>query len=118
MTRCQSLFAGLLVGLLVLSGQAMAFARGASPAETRVVICVGHLSKAIYVDADGQQTAPPELCADCAHLFVAVAFGSVSAARPSGYGIQVSAPPHVGFEPGTIPGTYPARAPPGAVTFS
>lgn len=50
----------------VISGQAIAQAKGASPATGQMVLCTGTGPVVIYTDAEGQPTAPPHICPDCA----------------------------------------------------
>jgi len=58
---------------LVIMSYGTASARGASSAVDSMVICIGTGSVVVYVDADGQPTAAPHLCPDCAlHLLVGV----------------------------------------------
>ncbi len=59
--------------MLLLTAQGMAFARGHAPAEGKMVLCVGAASIIVFVDADGQPTSPPQLCADGFALFSAIA---------------------------------------------
>lgn len=98
--------------LLGVTGQAMAFARGAAPAEDRVVICAGHVYKVVYVDAEGQPTAPPELCADCLLLLTALGAPREAAVRPDRFEIALLPAPYRTHNPGAVARDYTARAPP------
>ncbi|MFK7940687.1 MAG: hypothetical protein AB8B82_15000 [Roseovarius sp.] len=67
MKRVLRILSGLVLSLaLVLTGQSMAMARGMAPAADEIVICTGHGPVILTVDADGNPTAPAQLCHDCA----------------------------------------------------
>lgn len=58
---------------LLLTGIGAAVAGGAAPAVDRVVICSGHATTVLFVDAEGTPTSAPHLCPDCAmHLLAGV----------------------------------------------
>lgn len=98
--------------LLGLTGQAQAFARGQAPAEGKVLICFGHLSKTVYVDADGQPTSPPELCGDCLNILTAAPLAGFALAAPLRFEAALQAAAHVPARPEGPARIYPARAPP------
>ncbi|MFT7593517.1 MAG: hypothetical protein ACI8R4_000830 [Paracoccaceae bacterium] len=52
--------------MLVLTGQSMAIARGASGPAGEMVLCTGTGPVLIYVDENGTPTAPRQYCPDCA----------------------------------------------------
>ena len=52
--------------MLVLTGQSMAIARGASGPAGEMVLCTGTGPVSVYVDENGAPTAPPQYCPDCA----------------------------------------------------
>ncbi len=54
-----------LVVSVLLTGYGAAYARGANPAVDQMVICAGHVTDVIYVDAEGKETIAPHLCPDC-----------------------------------------------------
>lgn len=112
MRRLRTSLAIVLCLLLGVAGQAMAFARGAAPAEGRIVICTGHVYKTIYVDAEGQPTTPPELCADCLHLLTGLPPGHTPLAAPNQFFIARAAAPHLAYHPVATARDYTARAPP------
>jgi len=56
----------LLSLMLLVTSHSMAIARGADQAVDRIVICTGTTLSTLYVDAEGQPTAAPHLCPDCA----------------------------------------------------
>ena len=60
-----SLVSGVLVWLLVLTGQGVAFAQGANAAVGQMVICTGAGPVTVYVDAEGQPVGKPHSCPDC-----------------------------------------------------
>ena len=60
-----SLLTSLLVALLVVTGYAASSLRAHNSAATQIVICVGAEVQSIYIDADGNPTAPPHHCPDC-----------------------------------------------------
>lgn len=47
----------------------MAVARGAAAATGQMSICIGAETKTVYVNAQGNPTAPPHLCPDCVLAF-------------------------------------------------
>ena len=64
--RARSLFLTALIALsLVISGQAIALAKGASPATGYMVLCTGHGTVVLFTDQNGDPTATPHLCPDC-----------------------------------------------------
>ena len=54
-----------LAVVLVLTGQSMAAARGATDATGKMVLCVGAESVVVYMDEQGQPTQAPHFCPDC-----------------------------------------------------
>lgn len=58
----------LLALILALTSQAMAVTRVSSDATGQMVLCIGTQSVTVYVDAEGQPTAAPHFCPDCALL--------------------------------------------------
>lgn len=76
MTRSLRIYLALtLVAIMALTSQSMAVARGmAMDATGQIVLCTGTGPVSVYVDDNGQPTAPPHICPDCAlHLLAAVA---------------------------------------------
>lgn len=66
LARIRPVFLTALVALsLVISGQAIALAKGASPATGHMVLCTGHGPVVLFTDANGDPTAPPHMCPDC-----------------------------------------------------
>lgn len=112
MTRVRSLCAIALCLLLGLTGQAMAFARAAAPADGRAVICTGSVYQSVYVDAEGQPTAPPELCADCLHLLAGLLPAHAPLAAPGDFGTAAAVPAPLAVHSGTSVRNTRARAPP------
>ncbi|THH36158.1 hypothetical protein E4Z66_13990 [Aliishimia ponticola] len=71
--------------VLVLTAQGAAVARVSAPADGQIVLCTGHGTSVIYVDADGRPTSPPQLCFDAAQaLFVALSVQMPDMQAPSG----------------------------------
>lgn len=62
----RSFISFLMVLILGLTSQAMAVTRGAAAATGQVVICNGSGTMVLYLDAEGQPTAAPHICPDCA----------------------------------------------------
>jgi len=56
----------VLALLLVLTGQSMAIARGASGPAGEMVLCTGTGPVLVYVDENGAPTKPSQYCPDCA----------------------------------------------------
>ena len=71
MTRLATLIAPFLIALLALTGTAIGMAIGQADATGRMVICAAHGNMVVYQDADGQPTAPPQYCGDCATMLLA-----------------------------------------------
>ncbi|MFC6686432.1 hypothetical protein [Jhaorihella thermophila] len=62
-------FALALALLLVVTGQALAMARGNAGAAGQIVLCTGTGPVIVFVDEDGQPIQPPHYCPDFAlHL--------------------------------------------------
>ncbi len=59
-------FALALALLLVVTGQALAMARGTAGAGGQIVLCAGTGPVIVYLDEDGQPTRPPHFCPDFA----------------------------------------------------
>ncbi len=58
-------FAYALIALLAWAGAPMAVAKGAAHPVGMIVICSGHDTLVVLVDADGQPTQAAHLCPDC-----------------------------------------------------
>lgn len=85
MTHLRHILSGLLVAVIVLTGGAMASARGQAMAVGEMVLCTGTGPVSVPVDADGKPTGPPHICPDCAlSLFAADLPDTAQAARPIG----------------------------------
>lgn len=52
--------------MLVLTGQSMAIARGASGPAGEMVLCTGTGPVTVFVDENGAPVKPPQYCPDCA----------------------------------------------------
>ncbi|NOE18820.1 hypothetical protein GS634_11880 [Ruegeria atlantica] len=98
--------------LLVLTGQGLAVSRGMDRAVGQMVLCTGTGPVVVYMDEDGQPTAPPHYCPDYALSLM----GAVAVAQPP----MPMAPERAQIAPLRhlvnqialpVPGT-PARAPP------
>ena len=59
------LFSLFLTLALAFTSISVAQARGAAAATDQMVICSGTGTMVVYVDADGQPTHAPHLCAEC-----------------------------------------------------
>ena len=72
-----------MVGLLVLLGQSVAFARGAPVSAGQIILCTGSGLVMVHVDADGQPLDTPRFCPDGAHgLLQAIALAPGGAFDP------------------------------------
>ncbi|NOC84306.1 hypothetical protein [Ruegeria sp. HKCCD6428] len=98
--------------LLVLTGQGLAVSRGMDRAVGQMVLCTGTGPVVVYMDENGQPTAPPHYCPDYALSLM----GAVAVALPP----MPMAPERAQIAPLRhlvnqialpVPGT-PARAPP------
>ncbi|WP_299643623.1 hypothetical protein [uncultured Ruegeria sp.] len=65
--------------LLVLTGQGLAVSRGMDRAVGQMVLCTGTGPVVVYMDEDGQPTAPPHYCPDYALSLM----GAVAVAHPT-----------------------------------
>ena len=52
--------------ILALTSQMMAVTRVGTDAAGQVVLCIGAKAVVVYVDDEGQPTAAPHICPDCA----------------------------------------------------
>jgi hypothetical protein len=64
-TRLTAFIPWLFSALIALSSAQMAVARHAAVPVGTAVICSGHLTSVILVDANGQRTEAAHLCPDC-----------------------------------------------------
>lgn len=64
MPRSTIAFAFALI--LALTSQVMAVTRVSTDATGQVVLCIGAKAVVVYVDDEGQPTAAPHICPDCA----------------------------------------------------
>ena len=71
MTRAFSsaLLGAFMCLVLILTGQSMVVARGASVATGQMVICTSNGLSTVYVDAQGEPTSAPHICPDCMLAF-------------------------------------------------
>ncbi|WP_050929326.1 hypothetical protein [Aestuariivita boseongensis] len=112
--RARSLLLTALIALgLIASGQAMASAKGASPATGYMVICNGQGATLVFTDKDGHPTSPQHLCPDCvlAGLMAMPDPDAPSAARPAGVS-KAAWPQTTQQRPAQIPANAQARGPP------
>lgn len=63
MTR--ALLSVLMCLMLVVTSHSIGHARGADRAVDQMVLCIGSDAVTVYIDADGQPTTAPHVCADC-----------------------------------------------------
>lgn len=98
--------------LLVLTGQTMAFARGAAAPAGAMVLCTGTGPVTVYMDEDGQPTRPPHVCPECVMNLVAAVLPSDMA--PVRLPRTTGPSPVRNAETGTVPAIFraTARAPP------
>lgn len=71
MLRLRSLLAIALSCVLVLTGGAMAAARGQAGPAGQMVICSGGAVVMVAMDADGKPVGPVHICPDCALTLLA-----------------------------------------------
>lgn len=67
MMRRNHPFWAILLGLLLaVTGHSMAVARGSTAATGQMTLCTNEGPVLVYTDVDGQPTAAPHFCPDCA----------------------------------------------------
>lgn len=99
----------LLVGL---TGQGLANSRGMNAAVDQMEICTGTGPVILYVDADGQPTAPPHYCPDFALMLLGALLPDAAVAPAP---LQQALPAPDRTQPSLITrilSAVPARAPP------
>ena len=102
----------LLSLMLVVTSHSIGHARGADRAVDQMVICIGADALIVYIDADGQPTTAPHVCADCMLHGLdgdLVATGSLAACPVFSHHIAVASPLAVPVRPFA---RAMARAPP------
>lgn len=101
--------------LLVLTGQGLAMSRGMDNAVGQMVLCTGTGPVVVYMDENGQPTAPPHYCPDYAISLL----GAVAVAQPVLPAAPEQAQPaplrHLGNQIALPVPATPARAPPVSV---
>ncbi|WP_245222580.1 hypothetical protein [Ruegeria sp. HKCCSP351] len=101
--------------LLVLTGQGLAMSRGMDKAVGQMVLCTGTGPVVVYMDENGQPTAPPHYCPDYAISLL----GAVAVAQPALPAAPERAQPaplrHLGNQIALPVPATPARAPPVSV---
>jgi hypothetical protein len=71
------MLSALLIALVLITGQGGAVARGMAGAVGMAELCAGSSAVMVYIDAQGQPTAPPHLCPDTALSLLDVATSNV-----------------------------------------
>lgn len=98
--------------VLMVTGQSMAVARGASAATGQMVLCIGSGSITVYTDDEGQPTSAPYICPDCAlHLLSAVLPPEATMERVAGI-CRIAIPLTSVVNAPSISAPYRSRAPP------
>ncbi len=115
MTMLTRFFSGALIAVLLLTGGAMAVARGQTDSASLAVICTGQGPVMIALGPDGEPVAPPHYCPDGAlALLAAVALPVPEVRRIEG--MQALVPVLVTTrDAGRSVVTPQARGPPGRV---
>ncbi|WP_420862869.1 hypothetical protein [Algirhabdus cladophorae] len=72
----------LIVGLMVLTSQTMAVARGQAAATGQMTLCLAHGTQVVTVDAEGNPTLGGQFCPDCVLTPWAAASGAAIPDRP------------------------------------
>jgi len=102
----------LLVGLIGLTSQTMAVARGQAAATGQVTLCTGHGFVVVTTDADGNPTLGGQFCPDCVLVSWADSAASLPACTPDLIEIAATLPWRV-FEAREFEGQgLGARGPP------
>lgn len=70
------LLAAVMVAVMVLTGHAMASARGMPGAAGEITLCTGTGPLTVLADENGQPVAAPHICPDCALGLFAAVWGS------------------------------------------
>lgn len=113
MRRGRTPFCLALAALIALTSVAFGAARGHTDATGKMVICSGPGVLVVYLDSEGNQTAPPHFCPDCVMTALSAVASAAPAAqiawhvRPTDHGGPVLA-----SEPQTAPYRPGARGPP------
>lgn len=101
-----------LVCALIVSGQGAAFAAASDEATGKIAICTGFGTHVIFVDENGKQTTPPQLCADAFKCFVALPTPTADVARPSVISLDAYTPAFAHQRDVKFTTNYAARGPP------
>lgn len=101
-----------LAGMLVLAGQNMVAAGGATDATGTMVLCIGTSSVVVYMDENGELTLASQFCSDCT-LNVLEGALPVLAEEP----LRLIVTPHISMayiaaQSDIVPLAYFSRAPP------
>lgn len=98
--------------MLVATSHAIGAARHSTMAVDSMVICAGDTTYVVYIDGQGDPTAAPYMCPDCAlHVSGALGPPAVLVERPLTRAANTR-PAHVVARDGDTIGNARARAPP------
>ncbi len=109
------LIALCLALLMVLTGQAVAVARGQPGAEGWAEICSGTGPVMVAVDAKGQPVGPAHLCPDDAALLLQAIPAAALDAVPARTAHRIAFPPDIRSSHNPAPLSPAARGPPVAL---
>ncbi|MEM9436197.1 MAG: hypothetical protein AAGA15_04085 [Pseudomonadota bacterium] len=106
------LLVSFLAALILVTGVGLGHARGVMPAEGAVVICHGHSTAVIWIDADGQEVEQHILCPEAALGFLADTATGAPVATPAELAVLDFVERRVGMRLGLLrEGPFP-RGPP------
>ena len=115
MWKIRSYLAIALSLVMVLTAHSASAMMGMRDATGQMVICTGEGTSVVYIDADGQPTAPPHDCPDCVMLVLE------AGAPPTGIALETRESGRDGIGGGDVAGAdllrrrAVARGPPGLV---
>ncbi len=114
LVRARSYFLTALIAFsLVISGQAIALAKGASPATDYMVLCTGHGTVILFTDQNGDPTAAPHLCPDCTLAALTATPGPDTSVQPfHRTPVPLGWPEHTSNTKAALTTSTQARAPP------
>jgi hypothetical protein len=110
--RLRQLLVFAFCGILALTGQIMAVARGSSAATGEMVLCTGSGPVTIYTDGSGKPTAAPHICPDCLTPALSAVLPDLPELPQRTDVAQAQSDLRQSHRPGRFPSDHQPRAPP------